>query len=138
MKVVIDTNVFVSSFINPKSDSGRIFDWINSLELMLLLDSRILYEYRDVLRRPKFKFSTSAIDEFIAFLDRFGEYVSADPIGYELPDPDDAPFLEVALSGHAEALITGNKKDFGKTPKNLKIVSPSEFVKMRILHLHDL
>jgi predicted nucleic acid-binding protein len=30
----------------------------------------------------------------------------------DLPDPDDTPFLEVALTGHVDALITGHARHF--------------------------
>ncbi len=41
------------------------------------------------------------------------------------------PFLEVALSGKADALITGNKRHFKVNPaEGLKILSPDEFLKL--------
>ncbi len=128
MRVVIDTNILVSAFLKPHGDPARILDWVKKGDLRVLFDSRILYEYREVLHREKFSFSPSVADEFLAFLDRFGESVTSAPLSWAIPDPDDMPFLEVALSGEADALITGNKKDYGKPPKNLKIVSPSEFL----------
>jgi putative PIN family toxin of toxin-antitoxin system len=127
-RIVLDTNVLVSALLKPLSDSGTILTHIRAERLVLLLDQRILLEYREVLRRPKFNFNAGLVDETIAYLDRFGEFVVAEPLSLLLPDPDDKPFLEVALSGGADALITGNKKDFGRPPKNLKIVSPHEFL----------
>lgn len=128
MRVVLDTNILVSSFINPEGGPGRIVDLVKKGDPTLLLDSRILYEYRDVLHRYRFGFSSSAIDDLLAFFDRFGEFVTTTPLAIKIPDPDDLPFLEVALSGRADALITGNRKDFGRPPKDLKIVSPSVFL----------
>ncbi|MCK4447744.1 MAG: putative toxin-antitoxin system toxin component, PIN family, partial [Candidatus Marinimicrobia bacterium] len=50
------------------------------------------------------------------------------PLMNSLPNPDDNPFLEVALAGNTEYLVTGNINHF---PSNLcqgiKIVSPSNF-----------
>ncbi len=130
VRVVIDTNVLVSSFLKPERDVGRILDWIKTRNLTVLLDNRILYEYRDVLFRQKFDFSKAPVDELLAFLDAFGEFIIAQPMDVTISDPDDLPFLEVAVSGKADALITGNKKDFGRAPKNLQILSPSEFIKL--------
>jgi putative PIN family toxin of toxin-antitoxin system len=126
--VVLDTNVLVSALLTPQGPSARILDLITGLQLMLLLDHRILYEYRDVLRRPKFAFEKRDIDELIATLDRIGEFVVAVPIFSNLPDADDLPFLEVALSGKADILVTGNKKDYGRPPKGLRIYNPAEFL----------
>ena len=50
------------------------------------------------------------------------------PLGIEIPDPDDLPFLEVAVASQADTLITGNKKDYGSPPKGLRISSPAEFL----------
>jgi uncharacterized protein len=50
------------------------------------------------------------------------------PLSFPLPDPNNEPFLETALSSKAIALITGNKRHFpkkvyGKT----RVLSPGEF-----------
>lgn len=98
--------------------------------MIILLDERILLEYREVLRRPEFNFNTGLIDETMAYFDRFGELIVAKPLAVAIPDPDDLPFLEVAVSGKADALITGNKKDFARAPKHIQILSPAEFIKV--------
>ena len=51
------------------------------------------------------------------------------PLKHHLPDPDDEPFLEVALSGGAKAIVTGNKRHFPrKDYQGVKILSPVEFL----------
>jgi putative PIN family toxin of toxin-antitoxin system len=127
-RIVLDTNVLVSAFLKPSGHPGTVLRHIRSASLILLLDERILLEYREVLRRPEFGFNPGLVDETMAYFDRFGEFVAATPLALAIPDPDDLPFLEVALSGKADALVTGNKKDFGRSPKDLKIVSPQEFL----------
>jgi predicted nucleic acid-binding protein len=51
------------------------------------------------------------------------------PLSQSLPDPDDEPFLEVALAAQAECLVTGNKVHY---PADLcqgrSVFSPSEFL----------
>jgi|SRR6185437_11468293 hypothetical protein len=60
-----------------------------------------------------------------------GEHVSTREIGVVLPDPTDLPFLEVAVLGSAEALITDNLRHF--KPRmgryNMNVCPPNEFVK---------
>lgn len=129
-RIVLDTNVLVSAFLKPVSNPGAVLRHIRGGGMTLLLDVRILLEYREVLRKPEFSFNVGAIDETMAYFDRFAEFVVATPMEATMPDPKDLPFLEVAVSGKADALITGNKKHFGRAPKDLQILSPSEFIKI--------
>jgi len=65
-----------------------------------------------------------------------GLLVSVKPMKFHLPDPDDEPFLGVALSGGVKAIVTGNKRHFPrKEYEGVKIMCPAEFpeaVKKRI------
>ena len=46
-----------------------------------------------------------------------------------LPDPDDEPFLEVAIAAHAEFLVTGNRIHFPSDRcQNVTVLSPGEFL----------
>lgn len=135
IRIVLDTNVLVSALLNPAGAPSTLLRYIENEIITLLLDERILMEYREVLHRQKFKFEDGLIDETMALLDRLGEFIFAAHLGTRIPDPDDIPFLEVALSGHADALVTGNKKDYGKVQANLSILSPRECIDF--LKSHD-
>ena len=131
MLVVLDTDVLVSALITPFGNSSRILDIILRGDIRLLYDDRILFEYREVLLRPKFGFAASDADMLIDFLEAEGLRVTPAAINEPLVDKDDISFLEVALSGEADALITGNERHFKtKTGKRLKIMSPKEFLRM--------
>src|SRR5204863_1680233 len=99
MRIVVDTNVLVSGLLSPHGPPGRIVDGIVAEDLRVLFDDRILDEYREVLLRPKFGFGPRDIDDVMDQIVSAGEQVSAPPVDVELPDPDDLPFLEVALAG---------------------------------------
>jgi len=127
--IVIDTNIIVSGLLKPFSDTARILALILSGKITLAYDSRIINEYEEVLKRKKFNFSNHNIEAIIAEIKEEGVYVSAVPLKGSLPDRDDEPFLEVALSGKINVLVTGNKKHFPEEfTKNVKILSPSEFL----------
>jgi putative toxin-antitoxin system toxin component, PIN family len=127
--IVIDTNIIVSGLLKPFSDTARILALILSGKITLAYDSRIINEYEEVLKRKKFNFSNHNIEAIIAEIKEEGIYVSAVPLKGSLPDRDDEPFLEVALSGKINVLVTGNKKHFPEEfTKNVKILSPSEFL----------
>lgn len=112
MRVVLDTNVVVSGLLNPHGAPGRVIDLLLNGQLVALYDDRILDEYRDVLLRPEFGFDPRDVKTFMEFVQGQGEGVAATPLGLTLPDEDDLPFLEVAASGAADALITGNRRHF--------------------------
>jgi putative PIN family toxin of toxin-antitoxin system len=112
MRVVIDTNVLVSGIINPHGPPGRVVDSIVSLVLTPLYDDRILSEYRDVLLRPIFGFRRNDVSALLSFIEFSGEYITSGRVDVALPDPDDLPFVEVAIAGLADALVTGNTKHF--------------------------
>ena len=95
--------------------------------------TRIMTEYREVLRRPKFDFDARLVDDLLEFLESEGELVGAVPLRLSLPDPDDAMFLEVASAGGAEYVVTGNIRHF---PTDVRrgnpVVSPRDFVEIVI------
>ena len=97
--------------------------------LIFCLDARIRSEYTEVLARPRFHFQPEAAAALLASLFRNGLSVSALPLAASLPDPDDNPFLEVAIAGAAEFLITGNGAHFPKKHcQGVVVVSPRECV----------
>lgn len=129
MKVVLDTNVLVSGFLNPYGPPGSILGLAASGDLTLCYDARILAEYREVLLRPKFELDARAVDDFLAQAEAEGEPAAAAPLPHRLPDHSDEPFLEAALGGRAECLVTGNRRHFpALLCLGMKVLSPAEFV----------
>ena len=129
MKIVLDTNVLVSGLLRPFGTSGEIVRMVSAGKLVLQYDSRILLEYQEVLYRSKFQFDKDQIDSLIDYIKKIGQAVPTSPLKKRLPDPDDAPFLEVAIGGEAECLVTGNKVHYPrKFREGIKILSPTEFI----------
>jgi putative PIN family toxin of toxin-antitoxin system len=131
MRIVLDTNVLVSGLLNPNGVPGRVIDLILGRQIQLLYDDRILNEYHEVLSRPKLRISK---DHAIAVLNFFriaGEPVTALPLPAELlTDLGDLPFAEVAASGNADALVTGNSKHFtGLDKHGITVLSPAMLIK---------
>ena len=129
MKVVIDTNILVSGFLNPYGPPGTIVGLAASGDLALCFDARILAEYREVLLRPKFGLDAQAVDDFLTQVEAEGEQAAAALLPHRLPDPSDEPFLEAALGGRAECLVTGNREHFPpRLCLGMRVLSPAEFV----------
>jgi len=63
------------------------------------------------------------------FIKQYGRFTSSLPLKNRLPDPDDEPFLEVAIAGMVKSLVTGNRKHYlFSVCKGINIFSPSEFL----------
>ncbi|MEW6418329.1 MAG: putative toxin-antitoxin system toxin component, PIN family [Nitrospirota bacterium] len=131
MFIVLDTNVVVSALITPFGNAARILNMVISGDLKLLYDDRILTEYREVLLRKKFGFAENDVDTLLEYIETEGLRITSAISNEPLLDKADIPFLEVAVSGKADALVTGNKRHFKVKPvKGLKILSPDEFFKI--------
>ena len=129
MIIVLDTNVLISGILKPYSKAATILRLVADGTIQLAYDLRLLSEYRDVLNRPKFNFARENVEGFLEQIEEQGLLVSVKPLKFHLPDPDDEPFLEVALSGRVEAIVTGNKRHFlRKEYEGVKILSPAEFL----------
>ena len=113
VRVVLDTNVLVSVLLGPERVPARAFDALRARGAVFVYDARIEAEYRDVVARPKFRVPEARREALLAALFACGERLyEVKPYVGPLPDPDDRAFVEVALAGRAEAIVTGNVKDF--------------------------
>ena len=129
MNIVIDTNVLVAGLLSPFGACGEIVRLILSGELTLYFDARILSEYSEVLHRPKFKFEGEKVAAMLDYIVYRGQAVAPSPMTNSLPDPDDEPFLEIALAGNAACLVTGNQSHFpAEQCQGIKVLSPNEFL----------
>ena len=131
MIVLLDTNVLVSGILKPHSKAAVVVRLAAEGVIQLAYDVRLISEYREVLRRPKFGFPADAMDSLLDELEEEGLLVTGAPLKLRLPDPYDEPFLEVALAAKAEVLVTGNKRHFPKKASGgVRILSPTEFLEL--------
>lgn len=129
-RVVIDTNVLVAALLTPGKVADQALHALVEGDTRPLYDARIVAEYRAVLARPKF--ASIARDVIEARIDRFlavAESVSPAQLDAALDDEDDRIFLEVALGGRADAIITGNAKHF-PTDLGVAILSPGRWLEL--------
>ncbi|NOY64664.1 MAG: putative toxin-antitoxin system toxin component, PIN family [Nitrospirae bacterium] len=131
MKIVLDTNVAVSAFLNPYGKPAKILRLILQGDIEIVVDERILNEYENVLLRPVFGLPKNEVLNVIDVLRSISNYAPACKRKIELPDEGDEPFLEVAISGRADAIVTGNKKHFPSDKcMDIKVLSPQEFLQL--------
>ena len=130
-KIVVDTNVIVSSLIQRSYPYRIIYELFIDDRFTLCVSEKLMAEYYEVLSRPKFnRFPDflSKAESLLADIEskakKFTPRITIDLI----TDKDDNMILELADECVADFIITGNTKDFTFTKyKNTKIVSPKEY-----------
>jgi putative PIN family toxin of toxin-antitoxin system len=127
MRLVVDTNVFVSILIRPGQTLSAFAEYLDRA-CVILYSTDTLTELVDILRRRKFAAYTSAeeVAAFVEWVINTGELVATEGIAVACRDPKDEKFVAVALAGRADYLISGDQDllvlgRVGSTP----IVSPA-------------
>jgi putative PIN family toxin of toxin-antitoxin system len=127
---VVDTNVFVSAIVLPRSVPRHAVD--KALDRgVLLFSEATMIELTEVLYRPKLDEYVSKEDRtvFLRQLAGSAEFVSIIQQVRECRDPKDDKFLEVALNGRADVIITGDADLLALHPwRGIAILSPSEYI----------
>jgi putative PIN family toxin of toxin-antitoxin system len=132
-RVVIDTNVYVSRLLNPLSVPGQAV--AKALEeAMTLISPATWAELQAVLRRPKLTsyIKPGNVEPFLKMV-----LSVAVPIDVPTPiracrDPRDDKFLEVAVHGRADAIVTGDADLLALHPfRGVAILTPAAYLKLR-------
>jgi putative PIN family toxin of toxin-antitoxin system len=129
-RVVADTNILVSRLILPESIPAQVLRRVE-LESLLLFSESTMYELADVLSRPKFDRYISREDRkgFLQRLGKIAEFVPIIQLIRECRDPRDDKFLEVALNGRADVIITGDADLLAMSPwRGVAILSPADYL----------
>jgi putative PIN family toxin of toxin-antitoxin system len=128
IRVVMDTNVFISSFWggNPK----KVVDLWKAGEIKLCLSEEILQEYLEVVAR--FNLHEEEAREFLALLSD-GEHVEHVAPSRKLriieEDPSDDMFLECAVEAGTRYIVSGDGHLLGLEEfQSVKVLSPKEFL----------
>jgi len=130
VKIVLDKNVLVSAILKDKVPEDVLLFIMDTPELEWVASEEILAEYKEVLRRKKFRLSKELVREWSELLD---DSITIIPVSLEIEFPrdrKDAKFIACALSTDANYLITGDK-DFVEAEKmmNSTILSVKMFRK---------
>jgi putative PIN family toxin of toxin-antitoxin system len=129
VRIVLDTNVVVSGLLSDTSVPAQVLDLCIAGDVMLAVDGRIMREYEDVLMRPELKLPPRDVVEFLGIL-QYAERVVGVPLPLSFPGRADVPFIETAVAGAADAIVTGNVRHFRAKEGRLDIdvLTPREFL----------
>ena len=125
---VLDTNVIVSAMLKGSSIPGIIVDKAIDGNIIPVLSSEIIAEYKDVLKRKKFSFPENDVDILIKQLSLRAIFLDRTKTDEIFADSDDAVFYEVTMTAREMSdtfLITGNQKHF---PLKTFVVTPREML----------
>ncbi|MEW5800869.1 MAG: putative toxin-antitoxin system toxin component, PIN family [bacterium] len=129
-RYVFDTNVLMSALLFKNSKPGQAF-YLALEQGVILLFLPAVMELNEVLRRKKFerylleeereRFMAALITE--AIMIEITEYINA------CSDPKDDMFLELAVSGGATCIVSGDEHLLSLSPfRGIPIMKPDEFL----------
>ena len=118
----------VSAYLGGRLET-IIVAWIEG-KFVLTVSNQIVNEYINVLSRHKFEIARAELDDFAALILSKAEFVvPGESIRVVEADPSDNKFLEAAVTGQADYIISGDKhlRDL-KEFRGIAILSPSAFL----------
>jgi len=129
IKAVIDTNIFFSALLNVSGAPTKlILRWLQG-QYDLLISEQIMEEYTYVLRLLPGVYQDKVTALLHALNSEAINVVISDTLKV-CKDHDDDKFLETAITGQAEYLVTKNTKHFpAKSYQNVRIVKVSKFLR---------
>ena len=125
MKVIIDTNAFVSGIIWSGKPAQIVSKWLSD-EFELILSAELLAEYVEVIER--LSKSPQLGSHWQDTLIKKATFVSVNQTVDICRDPDDNFILALGLASRADYLITGDKDILTISDFPIKIVSPATFL----------
>jgi hypothetical protein len=129
MRVVVDTNVFISSFFG--GIRRKIVDLWKKGQITLCLSKPIVEEYVEVLRRLGLQDEIELNELMGLFAQASGVLFSANTPRLKIvdKDPDDNKFIECAVALNATYVVSGYKSLLGVGAyMGISIVTPRQFI----------
>jgi putative PIN family toxin of toxin-antitoxin system len=135
MRLVVDTNVFVSAALKENSQPFLVARWIDR-HGGLLKSAATEQQLVDVLRRPYIAAATiPSLREGLARMLAAAELVPITERIAACRDPTDDKFLVLAVNGRADLIVSGDADLLALSPfRNIPIVTPVMFVQGVIRH----
>ncbi|MCA9938192.1 MAG: putative toxin-antitoxin system toxin component, PIN family [Anaerolineales bacterium] len=135
MRAVIDTNILVRALIKPDGTVGPVLRLLRDGQYTILYAQPSLLELIDVLNRPhirrKYHLTSADIHTVLALILLRGEAVTPRQRFTVCRDPKDDKFLDVAVAGRADALVSGDEDLLVLHPfAGIPILTPRHFLQL--------
>ena len=130
MKVLIDTNVLVSTVLNPNGAAASAYTKATSPPFECVICDYVIDEFVRIAT-DKLKLPKQRIDAFVTAT-KFAAKIIKTPHKYSITskvsDPKDLPILKAAVKEKADLLLTGDKPFLATDIKAPRLISPREFL----------
>lgn len=130
LRFVIDSNTTISALLLPRSVPRQAFDLAFALGIVLISQETVA-ELDEVLRRPKFSRYFQEEDR-LRFLSTYvsnAQMTNVTVSVTDCSDPKDNKFLELAVSGHAMCIISGDRDLLRLSPfRSIAVLTPQAFL----------
>jgi len=133
MRVVVDTGILVSGLIRPNETIGDVLHALRDGRFIPIYSTPMMVEVTEVLSRPriqtKYHIQPDDITALINLIRLRGELVIPKRAVTACRDPKDNKFLEAALAGKANAIVTGDDDLLVLHPfEGVNILHPAELL----------
>jgi putative PIN family toxin of toxin-antitoxin system len=113
-RVVVDSNVFIAAALAIKhgrreSANYQFFEMLFENGVESVASDATLYELGDKLQEPRFAFSGAFVTDFLALIAAASTIVPIRGLSYPCRDPKDSKFIETAVNGRVNFLVTYDK-----------------------------
>ena len=108
LRVVVDTNVWVSGLINPASVPGKVLELVRAGRVQAVASWGFAEEIVEVLRRPRLRRYRITERDVADVLVVLAPLLPDVDIEVEPRDPGDAPVVSAAVAAAADMIVTGD------------------------------
>ena len=132
MRVVVDTNVFLSALLRGRS-TRPLLSAVIAHRFRLFTSDTLVDELADVISRPEWLRLLDASDcrELLAIIRESATFVTPTQHVTVCRDPEDNAVLECALAGRADYLVTGDRDLLALNPfHGIRILRPADFLRL--------
>jgi hypothetical protein len=130
LKVVIDTNVFISAFYMPESRPAGVVLLARRKTILNVISPPILQEVERIIKK-KLLWDNSKTQSAVRQIKNFSEEVQPQERLAIIADDPDNRILECAVAGQANFIISGDHHLLDlKNYQGIKIVTPARFLEL--------
>ena len=112
MRVVLDANILIGALITKGTPPDRLYQaWLRG-EIELVTSTAQMAEIAEVLARPRLQKYLDAGEAaaIVENIDTRALVLDETPSVDLSPDPKDNPILAAAIAGHADMIVSGDKR----------------------------
>lgn len=132
IRVVFDTNILIATVLSKRGSPYQCLQLAHLGQIQSVTCQEILDEFREKLQF-KFRYSLEKVESEVEMIANCSELaIISNTLNVIITDPDDNMVLECAVIGHANYIVTGDKKHLLplKNYQKIEIVNATDFLSL--------